>query len=124
MLLQDMSFILTRKKKKKKKKESIQASSTTECDVIISPQILKLAMKWEKWYSSPYIYIYIFENFNLWRLFLMMAHCHQTKIPIDFRCRQKLNPRFLIQLSETLPVNLIRIYFFLRNTIKRSAEQK
>ena len=38
---------------------------------------------------------------------------HQTKIPIDFWCRQRLNPRYLIQLSETLPVELTRTYKFL-----------
>ena len=30
----------------------------------------------------------------------------QTKTPINFWCRQRLNPRSLIQPSETLPVEL------------------
>ena len=33
---------------------------------------------------------------------------HQTKTPIDFWCRRGLNSRSLIQLSETLPVELIK----------------
>ena len=37
----------------------------------------------------------------------MIALYHQTKILISFRCRQGLNPRSLIQLSETLSVELI-----------------
>ena len=36
----------------------------------------------------------------------MIAPCHQTKTPISFWCRQELNPRSLIQPSETLPVEL------------------
>ena len=37
----------------------------------------------------------------------MVAHYHQTKTPISFWCRRGLNSRSLIQLSETLPVELI-----------------
>ena len=36
----------------------------------------------------------------------MIALYHQTKTPISFWCRQGLNPRFLLQSSETLPVDL------------------
>ena len=35
---------------------------------------------------------------------------HQTKTLVDFWCRLGLNPRSLIQLSETLPVKLTRIH--------------
>ena len=37
----------------------------------------------------------------------MVAYYHQTKTPISFWCRQGLNPKSLIQSSETLPVELI-----------------
>ena len=39
------------------------------------------------------------------------AFYHQTKTPIGFWCRQGLNPKSLIQLSETLLVKLIRTYY-------------
>ena len=35
---------------------------------------------------------------------------HQTKIQINFLCRQGLNPKSLIQQSETLPIKLIGTY--------------
>ena len=47
------------------------------------------------------------ESFNLWRLLLMIVLYHQTKSSINFWCRRGLNPRSLIQPSETLPVELI-----------------
>ena len=57
-----------------------------------------------------YIFLFIFylflASFNLWCLFLMIALYHQTKTPISFWCRRKLNPRSLIQLLETLQVEL------------------
>ena len=37
---------------------------------------------------------------------LMTSASHQTKTPVSFWCRQELNLRSLIQLSETLPVEL------------------
>ena len=36
----------------------------------------------------------------------MIAFYYQTKIPIGFWCRHGLNPRYLIQPSETLPIEL------------------
>ena len=54
-----------------------------------------------------YIYIYFRESFiNLWCPLLMIALYHQAKTPINFWCRQGLNPRSLIQPSGTLPVGL------------------
>ena len=56
-------------------------------------------------YINIYIYIYILE-------FQPMATApddtlyHQTKIPIGFWYRRGLNPKSLIQPSETLPVKL------------------
>ena len=38
--------------------------------------------------------------------FFMMTRYHQTKILIDFLCKQRLNHRFLIQLSEILSVEI------------------
>ena len=52
------------------------------------------------------------ESFNLWRPFLMIALCHQTKTPISFWYRRRLNLRSLIQSSEILPVELTGTYQF------------
>ena len=53
-------------------------------------------------------FFFFFESFNLQhRPLLMIAVYHQTKTPIGFWCRWGLNPRSLIQLSETLLVELI-----------------
>ena len=40
----------------------------------------------------------------------MITFYHQTKKLIGFWCKQRLNDRSLIQLSETLLVELTRIY--------------
>ena len=56
-----------------------------------------------KRYTSTFFF---WESFNLWRLLLMITFYHQTKISISFWCKRGLNPRFLIQPSETLPVEL------------------
>ena len=59
---------------------------------------------------GPYLFFIFFifrECFNLWRPLLMIALYHQTKTPINFWCRRGLNPRSLIQLSETLSIELI-----------------
>ena len=59
-----------------------------------------------------YFFFFFFrENFNLWRLLLIITFYHQTKTPIGFWCRRGLNPRFLIQLSETLPIELVRTHY-------------
>ena len=42
----------------------------------------------------------------------MIALYHQTKTPISFWYRRRLNPRSLIQPSETLPVELTGTHFF------------
>ena len=39
---------------------------------------------------------FFWKSLNSWRPFLMIAHYHQTKTPISFGCRQKLNLRSLI----------------------------
>ena len=53
--------------------------------------------------SQILLQIYKLTCFNLYRL---LQSYHQTKTPISFWCRRGLNPRSLIQLSETLPVEL------------------
>ena len=62
-----------------------------------------------------YIYIYIFfrESFNLWRLLQMIAHYHRIKISISFWCSWGLNPWSLIQLSETLLVELTETHIII-----------
>ena len=61
-------------------------------------------------YYQPFLQGYMFAKIstrgsNICPL-LMIAHYHQTKTPISFWCRRELNPRSLIQPSETLPVEL------------------
>ena len=56
---------------------------------------------------THFSYSFFGESFNLWRPLLMMALYYQTKAPISFWCRRRLNPRSLIQPSEILPVELI-----------------
>ena len=45
----------------------------------------------------------------------MIALYHQTKTPISFWCKQGLNPKFLIQQSETLPVKLTETHNLTEN---------
>ena len=45
-------------------------------------------------------FFFLKESFNLWRPLLMIVLYHQTKTPISFLCRQRLNPKSLIQPSE------------------------
>ena len=61
-------------------------------------------------YGYTNFFSFLRESFNLWRLLLMISLYHQTKIPISFLCKRGLNPRSLIQLSETLPIKLIGTY--------------
>ena len=83
------------------------------CWVLVDSLFNPLDLTW------PIMYINVFwENFNLWRPLLMIALYHQTKTPISFWCRRGLNPRSLIQPSETLPVKLtgthyINVFYFL-----------
>ena len=49
-----------------------------------------------------FFFFFVFwESFNLWRPYLMIALYYQTKTPINFWYRQRLNFRSLIQPSET-----------------------
>ena len=64
------------------------------------------------------LFIYLFlENFNLCRPFLMIAHYHQTKTPISFWCRRGLNPKSLIQPSETLLIKLTGTHIHYSNLL-------
>ena len=58
-----------------------------------------------------YIYIYIYikreREFKPMTSTPDIAFYHQIKIPIGFLCRRRLNFSSLIQLSETLSVELI-----------------
>ena len=57
---------------------------------------------------SNFFFFFFLESFNLWHCpLLMIALYYQTKTRIGFWCRRGLNPRSLIQLSETLLVELI-----------------
>ena len=67
--------------------------------------------------SLNYNNIFFFrESFNLWHSLLMITLYHQTKIPISFWCRRGLNPRSLIQPSETLLVELTGTHKNYNNT--------
>ena len=50
------------------------------------------------------------EIFNLWRPLLIIALYYQTQTPINIWYKWGLNPRFLIQPSETLPVELTKTH--------------
>ena len=56
--------------------------------------------------NATIFFFFLRESFNLWHLLLMIALYQQTKTPVSFWCRRGLNPRSLIQPSETLPVEL------------------
>ena len=45
----------------------------------------------------------------------MIALYHQTKTPVSFWCRQGLNPRSLIQSSDTLLVELVGTHNIVKN---------
>ena len=69
----------------------------------------------EMWNNNIFLFIF-WESFNLWRPPLIIA---QTKIPISFWYRRRLNLKSFIQLSETLPVELTEIHniLFLNKSI-------
>ena len=46
---------------------------------------------------------------------LIIALYHQTKKPVSFWCRRGLNPRSLIQSSDTLPVDLVGTHNIVKN---------
>ena len=64
------------------------------------------------WVSKSFFFLFLFwkKSFNLWHPLLIIAIYHQTKTPISFWCRRRLNLKFLIQPSETLPVELTRTH--------------
>ena len=62
-------------------------------------------------FEDNYIIEIFFESFNIFCSLLMIALYNQTKTPINFWCRRELNPKSLIQSSETLPVELIGTHY-------------
>ena len=59
------------------------------------------------------IFFFLRESFKLWCSLLIIAIYHQTKTPISFWYRRRLNPRSLIQPSETLTIELTGTYYYL-----------
>ena len=47
-----------------------------------------------------------------------IALYHQTKTPISFLCKQRLNPKSLIQPSKTLPIELTRTHLIQEPSFK------
>ena len=52
------------------------------------------------------LFFFFRESFNLWSPLLMITIYHQTQTSISFWCKRGLNPKSLIQPSETLAVDL------------------
>ena len=68
-------------------------------------------------YCTRVIFFFCFfsESFNLFCPLLMSILYHQTKISISFWCRRGLNPKSLIQPSETLLVELVETHLYTGN---------
>ena len=73
-------------------------------------KIALVAIVYNLWKQGNNNFFFFLESFNLWRSLLMIALYHQSKTSISFWCRQGLNPRSLIQPSETLTVKLTRTH--------------
>ena len=56
--------------------------------------------------SRRVIFFFFLESFDVWRIPLMITFYHQTKRPIDFLYKRGLNPKSLLQSSETLQIEL------------------
>ena len=101
----ELSWIIKEKRKKKKEKRNPR------------PRWL-FFWRTEQWTQNTWdfvygllcLFIYFLESFNLWRPLLMIILYHQTKTPISFWCRWRLNSRSLIHPLETLPVELTGIH--------------
>ena len=65
-----------------------------------------LDMCWQMVCQTCCDFFFFLESFNLWRPLLIIALYYQTKTPISFWCMRWMNPRSLIQPSETLPIEL------------------
>ena len=53
-----------------------------------------------------FLHLFFIESFNIWHPLLIIALYHQTKTPISFLCKWKLNPRSFIQPSKILPIEI------------------
>ena len=62
------------------------------------------------YHNYDHFYFYFLENSNLWYPLLVITFYHQVKTLICFWCMWELNFRSLIQLSETLLVELIETH--------------
>ena len=71
-----------------------------------------------EWNELLLFFFFFRESFNLWRLLLMITIYHQTKTSISFWYRRGLNPKSLIQPSETLAVELVGTHRMEWNRIK------
>ena len=61
--------------------------------------------------SSIELYLFFRKEFQLMASAPNDSSYHQSKTPINFWCKQGLNFRFLIQLSETLPIELTKTHY-------------
>ena len=61
-----------------------------------------------------FLHLFFIESFNIWHPLLIIALYHQTKTPIIFWYRRRLNSRYFIQLSETLPIELTGTHIHLQ----------
>ena len=61
----------------------------------------------------------IYINFNLWHPLLIITLYCQTKTSIDFLYRRRLNLKYLIQSSETLPIKLNETHKTSKNLKKK-----
>ena len=98
-------FFFGKKKKKNsyfmKELKHVCMSKWTKRELLLASFILLDNERYHK------CFFFFFERkFQLMASILDDGLYHQTKITIGFWCRWRLNPRFLIQLSETLPVEL------------------
>ena len=57
--------------------------------------------------------IFFLKSFNLWYPLLMIALYHQTKTPIDFQCRQRLNPKSIADDSSYSTIKDFIIHFLI-----------
>ena len=77
--------------------------------IVLMDKIWRRITKLEIWRDTIKFRSFRFcfwESFNLWLSLLMIVFYYQTKTLVNFLCRQGLNLIYLIQLLETLPVEL------------------
>ena len=80
--------------------------------------LAKLGKQWRgggKWvvFSSSFLFLFFIYSFNLWRSFLMIVLCLQTKMSIGYWCRRELNFRSFLHSYVALNVKSFIFVFFL-----------